>query len=85
MSGMKKDYDMRQNSYLSALRKLYEEIRVADIDGVNCEELFKKDIRLHDGSVHKDEFVYILLNTEKLTLTRTEVFYIMDMMSNIVP
>lgn len=35
--------------------------------------------------MHKDEFVYILLNTEQLTLTRTEVFYIMDMMSHIIP
>lgn len=47
--------------------------------------MFKHDIRLHDGTVHKDEFVYILLNTEQLTLTRTEVFYIMDMMSHIIP
>lgn len=84
-SGLKKDYDNRQNSYLSAMRKLYEEIRTAvDIGEVNGENLFRNDIRHHDGSVHKDEFVYNLLNTEQLTLTRTELFYIVEMMTNIV-
>jgi hypothetical protein len=46
--------------------------------------MFSHDVRNHDGTVHKDEFVYRLLNTEHLTLTRTEVFYIVDLMSNIV-
>lgn len=44
--------------------------------------MFSTDIRNHDGTVHKDEFVYRLLNTEQLTLTRTEVFYIIDLMSD---
>ena len=84
--GSKKDYDIRQNSYLSALRKLYEEIRTTEgIDAINSEALFRHDMRHHDGSVHKDEFIYTLLNTEQLTLTRTEVFYIVDLMTNIVP
>lgn len=82
---MKKDYDFRQSGYLSAMRKLFEEVRVArEIGELNGETLFSSDVRNFDGTVHKDEFVYRLLNTEQLTLTRTEVFYIVDVMSNIV-
>lgn len=83
VSGLKKDYDIRQNFYLNALRKLFEELRTAEELGpLNGEELFSTDIRNHDGTVHKDEFVYRLLNTEQLTLTRTEVFYIVDLMTD---
>lgn len=65
MSAGKKDYDIRQNSYLSAMRKLFEEIRTSgEIGEINSENLFKNEIRNHDGTVHKDEFVYTLLNTE---------------------
>lgn len=84
MSGLKKDYDIRQNSYLNAMRKLFEELRTAsELGAINGEELFSTDIRNHDGTVHKDEFVYRLLNVEQLTLTRTEVFYIVDLMTTI--
>jgi hypothetical protein len=68
---------------LNALRKLFEELRTAEELGpLNGEEMFSTDIRNHDGTVHKDEFVYRLLNTEQLTLTRTEVFYIVDLMTD---
>ena len=64
-SGLKKDYDSRQNLYLNALRKLFEELRTTEELGpLNGEEMFSTDIRNHDGTVHKDEFVYRLLNTE---------------------
>lgn len=65
VSGLKKDYDIRQNSYLNAMRKLFEELRTAgELGALNGEDLFSTDIRNHDGSVHKDEFVYRLLNVE---------------------
>ena len=84
MSG-KKDFDIRQSGYLSAMRKLYEEFRTAgELGEINCEQMFSSDVRNHDGTVHQDEFVYKILNTEQLTLTRTEAFYIVDIMSNIV-
>jgi hypothetical protein len=35
------DYDIRQNSYLNALRKLFEEVRRSpDLQDINGEELF---------------------------------------------
>ena len=47
------------------MRKLFEELRTAEELGpLNGEEMFSTDIRNHDGTVHKDEFVYRLLNTE---------------------
>jgi hypothetical protein len=68
------------------MRKLFEELRTAEeLGALNGEDMFSTDIRNHDGTVHKDEFVYRLLNTEQLTLTRTEVFYIVDLMTNILP
>lgn len=68
------------------MRKLFEELRTAEeLGALNGEDMFSTDVRNHDGTVHKDEFVYRLLNTEQLTLTRTEVFYIVDLMTNILP
>jgi hypothetical protein len=78
------DYDIRQACHLGAIRKLFEEIRTADLGNLNDEKMFSSDVRNYDGTVHKDEFVYRLLNTDHLTLTRTEVFYIVDLMSNII-
>jgi hypothetical protein len=84
LSTTKKDYDIRSNSYLNSLRKLFEEVRTTEeLDELNGEQLFKTDARQFDGTVHKDEFVYILMNEEQFTLTRTEVFHIVDIMLNI--
>lgn len=69
------DYDMRgANSYLDGLRKLFDEMRVAqDLNDFTSDELFTDDVKQFDGSVHKDEFVYTLLNREEFTLTRSEL------------
>jgi len=85
LSNTRKDYDLRQNTHLNAMRKLFEEIRTSqDLGDLNSDAMFSNDVRNHDGTVHKDEFIYRLLNTEQLTLTRTEVFYIVELMSNII-
>ena len=69
------DYDMRgANSYLDGLRKLFDEMRMAqDLNDFTSDDLFSDDVKQFDGSVHKDEFVYTLLNREEFTLTRSEL------------
>ena len=80
----KMDYDIRQACHLGAIRKFFEEVRTTELGEINNERLFSSEVRNHDGTVHKDEFIYRLMNTDYLTLTRTEAFYIVDLMSNIV-
>ena len=59
------DYDIRQNSYLNALRKLFEEVRRSpDLQDINGEELFGQEVRTFSGEVHKDDFIYIVLDKE---------------------
>lgn len=69
----KQDYDQRQASMLNCLRKMFEEARKAQIAEINGEEMFREDIKNFDGTVHKDEVFYSLLNSEKLSLTRIEI------------
>ena len=66
------------------MRKMFEEMRVADdLDDFTSEELFSDEVKSFDGSVHKDEFIYTLLNKEQFTLTRTEVSNVCELVLNI--
>ena len=68
LSAQHKDYDLRDNTYLHAMRKLFEEMRVAEeLNDFTSEDLFDDDVKGFDGSVHKDEFIYTLLNKEEFT------------------
>ena len=65
---------MREISQLHSMRKVFEEMRVADgLNDFTSEELFSDDNKQFDGTVVKDEFMYTMLNREEFTLTRTEV------------
>ena len=69
---------------MHAMRKMFEEMRVADdLDDFTSEELFSDEVKSFDGSVHKDEFIYTLLNKEQFTLTRTEVSNVCELVLNI--
>ena len=66
------------------MRKMFEEMRVADdLHDFTSENLFDDEVKGFDGSVHKDEFIYTLLNKEEFTLTRTEVSNVCDLVLNI--
>ena len=58
ISPSKKDYDMRDNSFLAAMRKFFEELRTSEIDAVNGDQLFSNEVKQFDGSVLKEEFIY---------------------------
>ena len=59
-------------------------MRVADdLNDFTSDQLFDDDVKGFDGSVHKDEFIYTLLNKEEFTLTRTEVSNVCDLLLNI--
>ena len=84
LSAQHKDYDLRDNTYLHAMRKLFEEMRVAEeLNDFTSEDLFDDDVKGFDGSVHKDEFIYTLLNKEEFTLTRTEISNVCSLVLNI--
>ena len=84
LSPTKNDYDLRENSFLHAIRKLFEEMRVAeDLNDFTSEILFEDEVKSFDGRVHKDQFIYTILNKEEFTLTRTEVSNICDLLLNI--
>lgn len=75
---------MRDNTYLHAMRKLFEEMRVAEgLDDFTSEDLFDDEVKGFDGSVQKDEFIYTILNKEEFTLTRTEVSNVCSLLLNI--
>ena len=75
---------MREISFLHAMRKMFEEMRVApDLNDFTSEKLFDDEVRSFDGTVVKDEFIYTMLNREEFTLTRTEVTNITQLMLNI--
>ena len=66
------------------MRKMFEEMRVAeDLNDFTSEALFDDEHKGFDGSVHKDEFIYTLLNKEEFTLTRQEVSNVCELMLNI--
>ena len=65
------------------MRKLFEDARSQNIEELNSESLFKDDIKNFDGSVQKDQVVYALLNSDKFSLTRTEVAKITHLMLDI--
>jgi len=47
------------------MRKLFEEMRMAeDLNDFTSEDLFGDEVKGFDGSVHKDEFIYTILNKE---------------------
>jgi hypothetical protein len=50
---------------------------------INGEPLFKDEMKNFDGSVNKDDVVYTLLNSELLSLTRSEVGSIIQIVSDI--
>ena len=77
------DYDQRDRGMLNCMRKLFEEARANDIDELNGEPLFKDEAKNFDGSVQKEDVVYALLNHESLSLTRTEVGAILQLVSDI--
>jgi len=75
---------LRQNTYLHAMRKMFEEFRCTlDLDDFTSEELFKTEDKAFDGSVHKDDFIYQFLDRESFSLTRGEVSNICQLMLNI--
>jgi hypothetical protein len=47
--------------------------------------LFTRDYRNGYGAVHKDDFIYLVLDKDIFTLTRTEAANIVELMMNIVP
>ena len=56
------------------MRKLFEEARASDLQTINGQsELFKEIPKNFDGTIKKDDFIYAILNTKFLTLTRTEI------------
>ena len=64
------DYDLRNNSYLASMRKLFEEFRIACEQGnvdarglheINGEFLFKESVKTYDGTIYKEDFIYNLL------------------------
>ena len=66
------------------MRKLFEEMRIAeDLNDFTSEDLFDDEVKGFDGSVHKDEFIYKLLNKEEFTLTRTEISNVCSLLLNI--
>lgn len=80
------DYDLRQNSMLNCLRKLFEEVRASpDLNDLNCEDIFGPEVRLFTGEVHKDDFIYCILEKEQFTLTRTEASNVVQLMLGINP
>jgi len=47
------------------MRKLFEEFRCSpDLDDFTSDDLFKTEDKAFDGSVHKDDFVYLFLDKE---------------------
>ena len=59
-------------------------MRVAeDLNDFTSEILFEDEVKSFDGRVHKDQFIYTILNKEEFTLTRTEVSNICDLLLNI--
>lgn len=67
------DYDIRQNSYLNSLRKLFEEIRQSpDLRDINGFDIFGQEVRTFTNEVHKDDFIYCVLDKEQFTITRSE-------------
>jgi hypothetical protein len=83
---------MRNNSFLSSLRKLFEEFRMAcesgEIKGsgvheLNGDNIFKDHQKGFDGGVRKDDFVYTLLENELFTLDRAEISNIASLWLNI--
>lgn len=80
------DYDIRQNSFLNCMRKLFEEVRRSpDVQDITGEGLFTQEYRNLFGKVHKDDFIYVILDKDVFTLTRTEAANIVELMLNIVP
>lgn len=66
------------------MRKLFEEMRMAeDLNDFTSEDLFGDEVKGFDGSVHKDEFIYTILNKEEFTLTRTEISNVCSLILNI--
>jgi len=66
------------------MRKMFEEMRVADeLTDFTSDQLFDDDVKGFDGSVHKDEFIYTILNKEEFTLTRSEVSNVCNLLLNI--
>jgi hypothetical protein len=69
-----RDIDYRKLTFLSCLRKLFEEARQAGLQEINGQsELFKEMPKNFDGTIKKDDFVYAILNNKTFTLTRTEI------------
>ena len=83
------DYDLRNNSYLASMRKLFEEFRMScesgEVQGheINGDAMFKDHLKHYDGSVRKEDFVYTLLEKDIFSLNRTEVTNLAALMLNI--
>ena len=84
LSPNKKDYDLRQNSFLHSMRKMFEEARTSqDVPDLNGEVLWRPEMKAFDGTVPKEEFTYVVLDKEAFTLTRNEVANVVSLMGNI--
>lgn len=69
---------------MNALRKLFEEVRRSpDLTDLNSDDIFGQEVRTFSGEVHKDDFIYVVLDKEQFTLTRSEASNICDLMTNI--
>jgi hypothetical protein len=58
---------------LNSLRKMFEEVRASpDLRDINGYDIFGQEVRTFTGEVHKDDFIYVILDKEEFTMTRTE-------------
>ena len=63
---------------------MFEEMSLSEeLNDFTSDMLFNDEVKGFDGSVHKDEFIYIFLNQEEFTLTRTEISNICALLLNI--
>ena len=54
-----------------------------DLNDFTSEALFEDEVKGFDGKVHKDQFIYTILDKEEFTLTRTEISNVCDLLLNI--
>lgn len=43
-----------------------------DLRDINGYDIFGQEVRTFTGEVHKDDFIYVMLDKEEFTMTRTE-------------
>jgi hypothetical protein len=65
---------------------MFEEVRVSpELREINGYDIFGQEVRTFTGEVHKDDFIYVVLDKEQFTMTRTEASNICQIMLGINP